>query len=92
MPITNFIDPIYSFEYINKDYQVQFHPLGNEDYWSTYTSPNFIPCPQTRRKASRRPTTTRIHKEMDKLIPDKPKKCSYCRTEGHHKDQFPFRQ
>jgi len=92
MPISNFIDPVYSLEYINKAYQVQFHPLQNEDYWSTYIGPNFNPDPQIRRKASKRPTTTRIHNEMVQPIPDKPKKCSYCRTEGHHRGQCPFRQ
>jgi len=71
---TCFIDPFYNLDYINKAYQIQFHPLRNEDYWSTYTSPNFIPDPQTRRKASERPTTTRIHNEMDQPITDKPKK------------------
>jgi len=42
MPLTNFIDLVYRLDYINKAYQVQFHPLRNEDYWSTYTGPNFI--------------------------------------------------
>jgi len=46
MPLPNFIDPVYNLDYINKAYQVQFHPLRNEDYWSTYTCPNFIPDPQ----------------------------------------------
>jgi len=46
MPLSNFIDPVYSLDYINKAYQVQFHPLRNEDYWSTYTCPNFNPDPQ----------------------------------------------
>jgi len=90
MPLSNFIDPVYSLDYINKAYQVQFHPLRNEDYWSTYTGPNFIPDPQTRRKASGRATTTRIHNEMDHPITDKPKICFYCRTEGHHRGQCPF--
>jgi len=66
MPLSNFIDPVYSLDYINKAYQVQFHPLRNEDYWSTYTGPNFILDPQTR-----------IHNEMDQPITDKPKECSY---------------
>ena len=56
------------------------------------TGPNFTPDPQTRRKASGRPTTNRIHNEMDQPVTDKPKKCSYCRTEGHHRGQCPFRQ
>ena len=85
MPLSKFINPVYSLDYINWAYQVQFHPLQNEDYWLTYTGPNFISDPQTRRKASRQPTTTRIHNEMDHPITDKPKKCYYCRTEGHHR-------
>jgi len=92
MPLSNFIDPVYTLDNINKAYQVQFHPLRNEDYWSTYTGPNFTPDPQTRRKASGRPTRTRIHNEMDQPVTDKPKKCSYCHTKGHHRGQCPFRQ
>jgi len=29
---------------------------------------------------------------MDQLIPDKPKKYSYCRNKGHHRGQSAFRQ
>jgi len=92
MPFTNFIDLVYSLDNINNAYRVQFQPLRNEDYWSIYIVPNFIPDSQTRCKASRRPTTTRIHNERDQPILDKPKKCSYCRTVGHHRGQCPFRQ
>jgi len=76
MPRTNYED--YWSTYTGQHIQVQISipPFYYEDYWSTYTGPNFNPDPQTRRKASRRPTTTRIHNEMDQPITDKPKKCS----------------
>ncbi|XP_052736606.1 uncharacterized protein LOC108328482 [Vigna angularis] len=92
IPLTQVIDPIYSLHNIFKAYEVQFHPIQNEDYWSLYTGPNFIPDPKMRRKASGRPSTNRLHNEMDQSNPDKPKKCSYCRNEGHHRGNCPFRQ
>jgi len=45
--------------------------------------PNFLPDPIMRRHQSGRPSTQRIRNEMDDSIPNKPKKCSYCRTEDH---------
>ncbi|XP_047179213.1 uncharacterized protein LOC124846045 [Vigna umbellata] len=92
IPLTQVIDPVYSLHNIFKAYQVQFHPIQNEDYWSLYTGPNFIPDPKMRRKASGRPSTNRLHNEMDQSNPDKPRKCSYCRNEGHHRGNCPFRQ
>ncbi|XP_014503102.1 uncharacterized protein LOC106763420 [Vigna radiata var. radiata] len=91
IPLTQVIDPVYSLNNIYKAYEVQFHPIQNEDYWSAYTGPNFIPDPHTRRKASGRPSTKRIPNEMDESTPDQPKKCSYCRNQGHHKGNCPFR-
>ena len=37
--------------------------------------------PSKRREKVRRLTTSRIHNEMDEPISNKPKKCSFCRTE-----------
>ena len=92
LQMTTFIDPVYNLHTIRKAYQVEFHPVRNEDYWSTYTGPNFIPDPHMRRKNSGRPITTRLHNEMDQPIQNKPKKCSYCRNEGHNRGNCPFRQ
>ncbi|XP_017431794.1 uncharacterized protein LOC108339163 [Vigna angularis] len=92
IPLTQVIDPVYSLNNIYKAYEVQFHPIQNEDYWSAYTGPNFMPDPKMRHKASGRPSTNRIHNEMDQSTPDKPKKCPYCRNEGHHRENFSFRQ
>ena len=79
-----FVDPVYSLQNIYKAYEMPFHPLQNEEYWSTYNGPNFIPDPHMRRKAYGRPPTARLHNEMDEPI-NKPKKCSYCRNEGHNR-------
>nr|XP_007161351.1 hypothetical protein PHAVU_001G061800g [Phaseolus vulgaris]ESW33345.1 hypothetical protein PHAVU_001G061800g [Phaseolus vulgaris] len=92
LQMTTFIDPIYNLHTIRKAYQVEFHPVRNEDYWSTYTGPNFILEPHMRRKNSRRPITTRLHNEIDQSIQNKTKKCSYCRNEGHNRGNCPFRQ
>jgi len=56
-----------------KAYEVEFHPVRNEDYWSTYMGPNFISDPHMRCKESGRPTTNCIHNEMDEPLPNKPK-------------------
>nr|XP_007138641.1 hypothetical protein PHAVU_009G225900g [Phaseolus vulgaris]ESW10635.1 hypothetical protein PHAVU_009G225900g [Phaseolus vulgaris] len=56
-------------------YEVQFNPVRNQDYWSTYTGPNFLPYPIMRRHQSGRPSTQRIRNEMDDSISNKPKKC-----------------
>jgi len=90
--MTTFIDPVYSLHTIRKTYQVEFHLVRNEDYWSTYTGPNFIPDPHMRCKNSGRSITTRLHNEMDQPIQNKPKKCSYCRNEGHNRGNCPSRQ
>jgi len=45
-----FIDPVYSLQNIYQAYQMSFHPLQNEEYWSTYNGPNFILDPHMRRK------------------------------------------
>lgn len=67
-------------------------PLQKENYWFAYTGSNFIPNPQMRDKATGRPTNTRIHNEIDQPSWDKPKKCSYYRNKGHHKETCQFRQ
>jgi len=36
-------------------------------------------------------TTNRIHNEMDGPIPYRPKKCSYCRNEGHNRTNCRYR-
>ncbi|XP_068485031.1 uncharacterized protein [Phaseolus vulgaris] len=92
LQMTTFIDPVYNLHTIRKAYQVEFHPVQNEDYWSTYTGPNFIPEPHMRHKNSGRPITTCLHNEMDQSIQNKTKRCSYYRNEGHNRGNCPFRQ
>jgi len=84
LQLTTFVAPVYSVHNIFKAYEVQFNPVRNQDYWSTYTGPNLLPDPMMHQHQLGRPNTQRIHKEMDDSIPNKPKKCSYCRTEGHN--------
>nr|XP_007136176.1 hypothetical protein PHAVU_009G024500g [Phaseolus vulgaris]ESW08170.1 hypothetical protein PHAVU_009G024500g [Phaseolus vulgaris] len=74
LQMTTFIDPVYNLHTIRKAYQVEFHPIRNEDYWSTYTGPNFIPEPHMRRKNSGQPITTRLRNEIDQSIQNKTKK------------------
>nr|XP_007149505.1 hypothetical protein PHAVU_005G075900g [Phaseolus vulgaris]ESW21499.1 hypothetical protein PHAVU_005G075900g [Phaseolus vulgaris] len=88
LQMMTFIDPVYNLHTIRKAYQIEFHPVRNEDYWSTYTGPNFIPEPHMQRKNLGRPITTRLHNEMDQSIQNKTKKCSYCRNEGHNREKL----
>ena len=90
--MTIFIDPVYNLHTIRKAYQVEFCLVRNEDYWSTYTEPNFILEPHMRRKNSGRPITTHLHNEMDQSIQNKTKKCSYFHNEGHNRGNCLFRQ
>ncbi|KAL5168676.1 hypothetical protein HKD37_11G030786 [Glycine soja] len=38
-----FVDLTYKLHTIYKIYELQFHSLGNKDYWSQYMDPNFVP-------------------------------------------------
>ncbi|KAF1862308.1 hypothetical protein Lal_00026834 [Lupinus albus] len=63
-----------------KVYGLEFQPIGNEEYWSSYSGSSFIPNPILRRKRTGRPKTTRIHNEIDEVEPQLIKKCGWCRT------------
>jgi len=67
---------------------MSFHQVQNEEYWSIYNGPNFIQDPHMRRKTFGRSTTTRNYNEMNKPI-NKTKKGSYCRNEGHDRNNCP---
>jgi len=74
---------------IFKAYEVQFQPVQNEDYWSTYIGPNLMPDLHMRHNKPGRRTTTRIHNEMNRSLPNKPKKCSFCISIGHNRSNCP---
>jgi len=84
--------PVYRLHNIFKAYEVQFNAVQNQDYWSTYTGPNLLHGPMMRRHQLGRPSTQHIRNKMDNSIINKPKKCSYCRTEGHNRSNYPHRQ
>ncbi|RZB41147.1 Lysine-specific demethylase JMJ25 [Glycine soja] len=88
----DFVDPVYKLENIFKVYQHHFHSLGSEDTWPQYLDSYFMSDPSKRRLTSGKPTTTRIHNEMDEPIPNRPKKCSLCRSEGHNRTNCPYKQ
>jgi len=48
--------------------------------------------PSKRQQTSDRLTTTRIHNEMDESIPNRHEKCSLCRSEGHNRTNYPYKQ
>ena len=77
-------------ENIYKVYQHQFHSFGSKEKWPKYLGPYFMSGPSNRRDTSGRPTTGHIHNEMNELIPNKPKKCSLCRTEGHNRSNCAY--
>jgi hypothetical protein len=84
-----FISPIYRLDYLVRVYGVDFQPIGNEEYWPPYAGPTFVPNQSLRRFKKGRPTTKRIHNEMDELEPQQ-KKCSACRSYGHDKRRCPY--
>jgi len=45
-----------------------------------------------RRRVRGRPLTNRIHNEMDQPNPNRRSKYLYCRNEGHHRGNYPYRQ
>ena len=72
LDFTMFVSPVYTLHNIFKAYEIQFHPAQNQDYWSPYTGPYFIPNLDLRWSESERPVTTQIHNEMDEPIPNRP--------------------
>ena len=93
LQLLTYVDPVYTLHNIFKAYELQFHPVRNEDYWSAYTGPNFIPDPHMRRTKFGRPTTSRIHNEMDEVCQNiRKKKCSYCCNKGHNRANCPYKQ
>jgi len=81
----DFVDPVYKLENIFKVYQHNFLSLGSEDTWLQYLDPHFMSDPSKWQHTSGRLATTRIINEMDEPIPNRPKKCSLCRSEGHNR-------
>ena len=81
----DFVDLLYKLENIFKVYQHRFHSLESEDTWPQYLGPHFMFDPSKWRQILDRSAPTRIHNEMDKPIPNRPKKCSLCRSEWHNR-------
>jgi hypothetical protein len=87
-----YIDPIYTLDYIYKVYRHEFHPPGSEDYWISYSGPTSKPNRNMRRHNMGRPKITRIHNEMNVVVPKKIRKCDLCRTEGHKRNNCPYEE
>jgi len=90
LPCTHVMVVCSSFHLQPHEVQSQF--VQNEDYCSTYIGPNLILDPYMSQNKPGRPTTTRIHNEMDESLPNKPKKYSFCRSIGHNRNNCPNRQ
>jgi hypothetical protein len=87
-----YIDPIYTLNYIYKVYRHEFHRPGNEDYWTSYSGPILKLNRNMRTHNKGRPDITRIHNEMDVAVPKKIRKCTLCRTEGHKRNNCPYKE
>ena len=92
LQLGTFVSLVYSLNNIFKTYEIQFHLVHNHDYWSPYTGPNMIPDPHMRRSKFGRPTTNCIYNEMDDPTFNRPKKCLYCRNEGHNRTNCSYKQ
>jgi len=88
LDLTTFVALVYTLHNIYKTFEVQFHPVRNQDYWCPYTSPNFILNPHMRRSKFRRPVIIRIHNQMDEPIQNRSRKYSYCCNESHNRKWY----
>ncbi|KAF1892666.1 hypothetical protein Lal_00031938 [Lupinus albus] len=72
-----FISRVYRLDNLLKVYRHEFQPIGNEEYWSPYSGPTFIPNPLMRRSRTGRQKTTRIHNETNDSPLKQIKKCGW---------------
>ncbi|XP_027927764.1 uncharacterized protein LOC114184647 [Vigna unguiculata] len=84
-----YISPHYRLDVIMKVYDNLFDELRHEEYWPPYQGPQVWPHPATKRSEMGRPKSSRIRTEMDIKEGRQSRKCSYCRTEGHTRNQCP---
>ncbi|RYR50570.1 hypothetical protein Ahy_A07g037191 [Arachis hypogaea] len=69
-------------------YEREFSPIPDEKLWPLWYNTQLKPNPAIRRKASRRPVSTRIRNEMD-AIECAENRCGLCHGKGHTRCGYP---
>ena len=91
-----FADPCYNLHNIANIYRNQFNTIPNKDYWpDDPINEEWLPNPNLRWKLKGRPTSTRIHTNMDDADQREGgiqiKHCMLCRGPGHSQNKCPNR-
>ncbi|XP_027348091.1 uncharacterized protein LOC113859546 [Abrus precatorius] len=79
-----YVDPVYSIEYVVNAYSPQWRPLGNECNIHTNSEWKLVPDIE-RARAKRRPKSTRIRNEIDWVESQTRQRCSRCNEVGHNR-------
>ncbi|KAH1242069.1 hypothetical protein GmHk_07G019485 [Glycine max] len=83
-----YIDVVYTNDYILRAYSAQWWPLGNDDAILPSDEP---PDPSFIRDKKGRPRSTRLRNEMDWREPSQTRyKCGRCGTVGHNRHNCPL--
>ncbi|KAH1254363.1 hypothetical protein GmHk_04G010818 [Glycine max] len=87
-----YIDVVYTNDYILRAYSAQWWPLGNDDAIVPSDEPwTLVPDPSFIRDKKGRPRSTRLRKEMDWMEPSQSRyKCGRCGTVGHNQRNCPL--
>ena len=87
-----YIDVVYTNDYILRAYSAQWWPLGNDDAIVPSDDPwTLVPDPSFIRDKKGRPRSTRLRNEMDWREPSQSRyKCGRCGTVGHNRRNCPL--
>ncbi|XP_015970787.1 uncharacterized protein LOC107494244 [Arachis duranensis] len=77
-----YMHPVYRQEAVFKVYEMEFPPIPDESLWSEWHGTMIRPNPAMRRKATRRPVSTRFQNDMDDVERHE-KRCALCKQVGH---------
>ncbi|XP_027336945.1 uncharacterized protein LOC113850565 [Abrus precatorius] len=83
-----YVDPVYSMQYVVNAYSPQWKPLGNECNILTNCEWKLMPDVD-RARGKGRPKSTRIRNEMDWVESQTRQRCSKCNEVGHNRCHCP---
>ncbi|RVW99497.1 Serine/threonine-protein phosphatase 7 long form-like [Vitis vinifera] len=69
-----------------------FYPIFDELEWPQYNGPIIVPSDSMKRLTSGRPTSSRLHNEMDARETRTPQTCGLCKQSGHNRRSCPNRE
>ncbi|XP_027357328.1 uncharacterized protein LOC113866717 [Abrus precatorius] len=83
-----YVDPVYSLQYVVNAYSPQWFPFGNECNIVTNSEWKLVPDVD-RARGKGRPKSTRIRNEMDWVESQTRQRCSNCNEVGHNQRHCP---